>query len=186
MRCLHSSETQILPEGSLIRFNCISLILQGEYDIYRRDGMVVLAGQGPSVLGLAECIQERGHHYVVTRGKCRVITLSMLKASKIMDEENLWYGATAILSWYLQLLAARDEQISGVDLYTIVRNKILELNDFDAALRDHINVTGFIHERSYISRSMINQILSDLKKGEYIDIHRGRLKSILKNLPEKY
>jgi len=54
---------------------------------------------------------------------------------------------------------------------------------------DSINNEGvavFITKRTGISRSYVYQILSDLKKGGYITMHRGKLISINRDLPDGY
>ncbi|WP_337242198.1 helix-turn-helix domain-containing protein, partial [Proteus faecis] len=48
-----------------------------------------------------------------------------------------------------------------------------------------INIYDYIQEYTNLARSTIIKILSDLKKGQYIVVEKGRLIS-LTNLPEKY
>ncbi|MRS13502.1 hypothetical protein GJV06_01115 [Enterobacteriaceae bacterium RIT691] len=48
------------------------------------------------------------------------------------------------------------------------------------------SLAGFILKRTKISRSYLFKILSSLKEGGYIEIHNGKLTSILKELPKNY
>ena len=47
-------------------------------------------------------------------------------------------------------------------------------------------IAAFILQRTNLSRAQVFRILSDLKKGEYITIEKGRLMSINKALPNDY
>ena len=74
----------------------------------------------------------------------------------------------------------------GVDSYLMVRTLLMELADYPEAYRQQINVLSFIQRRTNLSRSRIMSILSELRKGDYILIHRGVLKTITHPLPAHF
>ncbi|MDF3573418.1 helix-turn-helix domain-containing protein, partial [Enterobacter cloacae] len=59
------------------------------------------------------------------------------------------------------------------------------INDLTVHQQRDINVYDYIQEYTNLARSTIIKILSDLKKGQYIVVEKGRLLN-LTALPEKY
>ncbi|MBU5540769.1 helix-turn-helix domain-containing protein, partial [Pluralibacter sp. S10_ASV_43] len=65
------------------------------------------------------------------------------------------------------------------------REFLYEINDLIVQQQRDINVYDYIQEYTNLARSTIIKILSDLKKGQYIVVEKGRLLN-LTALPEKY
>lgn len=175
-----------IKPGTLIPMNMINLIIEGEFDIYRQDGIILTTGRAPSVIGLAECLRKNGHHYTVARTGCKIITLPREEGLDILDQQGLWRYVSEFLAWQIILLAVRDEQLSNVDAYSMIRNKILELAMLPGAQTEKINMVTYIEERTSLSRSFIHGILSELRKGNYITTEKGRLLAVTKPIPLKY
>jgi CRP-like cAMP-binding protein len=66
-----------------------------------------------------------------------------------------------------------------------VREFLIEINELIVQHQRDINIYDYIQEYTNLARSTIIKILSDLKKGQYIVVEKGRLLS-LSALPEKY
>lgn len=67
----------------------------------------------------------------------------------------------------------------------MIRSLLIEMsNEPDEIIRNY-SIEKYISERCYLGRSGIMKILSDLRKGGYVEIKRGKLIKIIK-LPEKY
>jgi CRP-like cAMP-binding protein len=62
---------------------------------------------------------------------------------------------------------------------------LLEINELIVHHQRDINIYDYIQEYTSLARSTIIKILSDLKKGNYIQVEKGRL-MYLSALPEKY
>ena len=92
---------------------------------------------------------------------------------------------TKILSWYICLLSKRDDVLVARSAYSVVREFLLEINELIVHHQRDINVYDYIQEYTNLARSTIIKILSDLKKGQYIVIDKGRLINMTA-LPEKY
>lgn len=69
--------------------------------------------------------------------------------------------------------------------YSVVREFLIEINELIVDHQRDINIYDYIQEYTNLARSTIIKILSDLKKGQYIVVEKGRLIS-LTSLPEKY
>ncbi|MFU0892663.1 helix-turn-helix domain-containing protein, partial [Kluyvera sichuanensis] len=57
--------------------------------------------------------------------------------------------------------------------------------DWDEDIRSRMGVLSYIQQRTRISRSVIAEVLSALRKGEYIEMEKGKLVSITR-LPTHY
>ncbi|QLK63752.1 hypothetical protein GE278_23190 (plasmid) [Enterobacteriaceae bacterium Kacie_13] len=59
----------------------------------------------------------------------------------------------------------------------------LELNQYPFEKRIKISVANYILDRSNLARSGVMKILAALRVGEFVDIQRGKLISVLKKFP---
>lgn len=90
-----------------------------------------------------------------------------------------------MLAWYICLLSKRDDVLVARSAYSVVREFLIEINELIVDHQRDINIYDYIQEYTNLARSTIIKILSDLKKGQYIVVEKGRLIS-LTTLPEKY
>ncbi|CDL35783.1 FIG00510151: hypothetical protein [Enterobacter hormaechei] len=82
-------------------------------------------------------------------------------------------------------MSKRDDVLVARSAYSVVREFLYEINDLTVHQQRDINVYDYIQEYTNLARSTIIKILSDLKKGQYIVVEKGRLLN-LTALPEKY
>lgn len=107
-------------------------------------------------------------------------------AVNILNEKNLWQEMAHILTQRLMVLSMRERELLGGDSYQMVRILLMELAVYSETYRRQINVLRFIQRRTNLSRSRIMSILSELRKGGYIIIHRGVLMTIAQPLPANF
>ena len=107
-------------------------------------------------------------------------------AVEILNAQNLWQEMAHVLAQRLMVLSMRSQEMMGVDSYLMVRTLLTELADYPEAYRRQINVLSFIQRRTNLSRSRIMSILSELRKGGYITVHRGVLRTIAHPLPAHF
>lgn len=168
------------------QFQQVLLIRSGQFDIYRRDDLLMMTCSAAYILGVSEYLVGAGHHYVLARGRCSALSISGEEMTQRLTQQGLWHDMVHMLSWQIQLIAARDEQLSCVDAYTIVRNKIIEYSQMPDSVRDTTALVTFIRQRTFLSQSMIHQFIADLKKGGFITVSKGRLIEIKKKIPLAY
>jgi hypothetical protein len=82
-------------------------------------------------------------------------------------------------------VSKRDDVLVARSAYSVVREFLLEINELIVHHQRDINVYDYIQEYTSLARSTIIKILSDLKKGQYIVVEKGRLLNMT-TLPEKY
>jgi CRP-like cAMP-binding protein len=82
-------------------------------------------------------------------------------------------------------MSKRDDVLVARSAYSVVREFLLEIHELITNHNRDINIYDYIQEYTNLARSTIIKILSDLKKGDYIVVEKGKLVS-LSALPERY
>lgn len=124
-------------------------------------------------------------HYILAETRCLGRVVSLTDFTEVINEQSLWHDVTHILAHRLMFMSARSKEMIGVDSYIKVRALLIEIWAYPEAYRSQINVLNFVQRRTALSRSRILKILSELKKGGYIDIEIGKLQALNK-LPLAY
>lgn len=190
------AETFLLPRNRRLPIfdisvkPCIYIMTEGRFAISRNsDGLYLTSINSPLVLGLAmmfeEVLSQERRHALFSETECRGYKVPAEEAIKKITMLSLWPDVATILAYFLELLVDRDENLIGVNAYSMVRYNLIKIIEYSKSERMNINVEKFIHQHTRLSRSGIMKILSDLRFGGYIDMDRGRLISI-NNLPENY
>ncbi|HCM3123872.1 winged helix-turn-helix transcriptional regulator [Klebsiella aerogenes] len=170
----------------------IVLLESGIFSICRSDrGLNVLSVFAPSLAGLIDSygvtydVPTRPEHFLIAETECRGRAVSLADFIKVTDECNLWHDVARFLAYRLMVMNVRDRELVGVDSYLKVRALLIEIAAYNDEYRQSINVLNFIQRRTGISRSRTMKLLSELRKGGYINIDGGRLLGI-KKLPLAY
>ncbi|HEY3588773.1 MAG TPA: helix-turn-helix domain-containing protein [Buttiauxella sp.] len=162
------------------------LFKEGEFKFIRAsDGLVLSSGRGEMIYGLVECLRPRGGWYMKVEEPCMARVINAEEAFEVFTKQQLWEPVANLLAWFVQIFSLRDEHLVGVPAYVMIRNKLLELNSQPAELRREVNVADFIQMRTQLARSTIMAILGELRRGDYIEIKRGKLVAI-RHLPKDY
>ncbi|MGK9175294.1 helix-turn-helix domain-containing protein [Yokenella regensburgei] len=182
-----------LPENTLLTFKNINpnevaiFLQQGEIAISRKYNDVLLGiAQGPFINGLSTSMIARPVEYVyTTQSICTGYYLPSEKVLTILEDNQLWREAFAWLTWWHRLAESRDSQLIGSSTYDQIRSTLLTMADWDETLRSRIGVMYYIQRRTGISRSVIAEVLSALRKGNYIEMYKGKLLKV-NRLPYEY
>ncbi|MEY7845334.1 helix-turn-helix domain-containing protein [Klebsiella africana] len=159
---------------------------------HAENNMVISTIFSPSLFGLIDGygvfdgIPEKHHCSLFAETNLQGRWIAHQAAAEILSKQNLWQEMAHILAQRLMVLSMRSQEMVGVDSYLMVRTLLMELADYPEAYRQQINVLSFIQRRTNLSRSRIMSILSELRKGDYILIHRGVLKTIAHPLPAHF
>ncbi|MGB7800883.1 helix-turn-helix domain-containing protein [Buttiauxella sp.] len=175
-------------EISAIRDNEKSLYIftEGYFSVIRSiDGLVLSSARGELVFGIAECMRPRDGWFLKVEENCTARVVPAEQAFAIFTQQQLWETVASLLSWFIQIYSLREEHLVGVPAYVMVRNKLIELYSQSPDFRGNINVADFIQERTQLARSTIMAILGELRRGDYVEIKRGKLVAV-KHLPKEY
>jgi CRP-like cAMP-binding protein len=172
--------------------NRIVLLESGIFSFCRSDSRLhVLSAFAPSLVGLVDSygvtynVPTRPEHILIAETECRGRAVSLPDFIKVADECDLWHDVARILAYRLMVMNVRDRELVGVDSYLKVRALLIEIWAYADEYRQSINVLNFIQRRTGISRSRTMKLLSELRRGGYINIDGGRLLDV-KKLPMAY
>lgn len=164
----------------------IHIIVSGEVEFRREsDELCMFTVTGQCVFGLSAIFYQSAHMYGLVCANTVVRSIKKEAFAQLMTEKKLWPELTKVLSWYICLLSKRDDVLVARSAYSVVREFLYEINELIVHQQRDINIYDYIQEYTNLARSTIIKILSDLKKGQYIVVEKGRLLN-LTTLPEKY
>lgn len=164
----------------------IYIIVSGEVEFRREsDELCMFSASGPCIYGLSSMFFHSSNMYCLIRSNTVVRSIPKDEFTQLISENNLWKDLTRLLSWYIILMSKRDDVLVARSAYSVVREFLYEINELKVNHQRDINVYDYIQEYTNLARSTIVKILSDLKKGKYIVVEKGRLLN-LTHLPEKY
>lgn len=145
----------------------------------------------PTVVGLIDCyssfydIKDRPRNYLRADIKCEGFFVSTDTFLEYADKYSLWHDFAKILAHRLMYASIREKEMVGVNSYNKICSLLQELDKYPSDYRQQINIQTFIESRCNVSRSQTMKILSELRKGNYIEIKSGVLIKINK-LPKAY
>lgn len=164
----------------------IYIILNGEVEFRRTsDELCMFTLQGQCIFGVATIFYDTNLVYGIARSDTVVRVIRKEDFQHLITQNALWPELTKVMAWYICLLSKRDDVLVARSAYAVIREFLLEINDLIIHQKRDINVYDYIQEYTNLARSTIIKILSDLKKGQYIVVEKGRLLGIT-TLPEKY
>jgi hypothetical protein len=160
---------------------------EGSIILHREtDELLMELVSAPTLLGLANIFQATPIKYrLVTQTDCQGFTVPAHLASEIIEKNRLWQQACHWTSYVVRGFERRDSRFIGTTTYSQIRGTLLIMDSWSFDLRARIGVISFIQKRTKISRSVIAEILSALRKGNYIEMDKGKLVSVGR-LPTSY
>lgn len=116
---------------------------------------------------------------------CQGFWLTASRAKALLNQGSLWYELSIWLSYLAFYLKQRECDLLGSNNYCIVRSMLIRMQRIRPEVRQKLGVLEFIQQRSKISRTVIAEILCELRKGNYIEMNKGKLIQI-NRLPANY
>ncbi|RJT23770.1 helix-turn-helix domain-containing protein [Buttiauxella izardii] len=166
----------------LIYFFCEgSIVLHRE-----KDDVLMEIVSAPTLIGLANVLHKSHIKYrITTQSDCQGFSLLASQAFEIIEKNKLWQHVCHWTTYLLRSLEQRDANFVGASTYSQIRATLLMMDSWNPELRASTGVINFVQKRTKISRSVIAEILSALRKGNYIEMDKGKLKSV-NRLPNSY
>ncbi|WP_313081629.1 helix-turn-helix domain-containing protein [Atlantibacter sp.] len=159
----------------------------GFLDIWRENNDIhVELLSAPVLLNLSgDLIPSTLHYKIVTKSNCTGFCLPVSRAMDIVEKEGLWKSFCHWQTYQMRCFEWRDAQFIGTTTYAQIRSTLLTMASWDKELRSQIGVINYIQTHTHISRSVIAEMLSALRKGNYIEMQKGKLIAVHK-LPLNY
>ncbi|MEL4012843.1 helix-turn-helix domain-containing protein [Dryocola clanedunensis] len=164
----------------------VFILHKGSVGLYRsRDSMVLNSESSPFIFGFSNQISDPDYLFMRTQEPSTISYLPLSEANKIVEKNDLWKDLAFLLVYTAARVYEHCSSISQPTSYEIIKYQLLELMKESDEIRNNTTAAGYIKSRTFLSRSGIMRILSELKVGGYIQIERGVLTKII-HLPKKY
>ncbi|MEX5383801.1 helix-turn-helix domain-containing protein [Cronobacter muytjensii] len=164
----------------------IVAIQRGSLSMHRiMDSLTMIESTKPQLLGISYNNHFSQHFTIKAETACKALIIPRSEFEAVIEGQHLWRELLQVVSWYYDVLYWKSYHFLGRQSYTLIRNCLIELAAKNEREREEINACDFIRSKTNLSQSYILKVFSDLRKGDYVDISRGRLKAI-NRLPERY
>lgn len=163
------------------------LFKQGALSLLRAsDRLVTVTVHEPHIFGVAEIFQPLRAHILRAETPSELLRIDAERAAAIFTANNLWMSATQVLAYHTAYMSYRDTLVLQQRTYAVIRNHLLDMMLLAEETRQKTTILEYIQDRTHLSRSSILNVLSALKKGDYIDFIRGGYLVNIKHLPENF
>ncbi|WP_449545083.1 helix-turn-helix domain-containing protein [Lelliottia amnigena] len=163
------------------------LFIEGALSILRAsDGLLIVTVYESHLFGIAEMIQPTHGHILRAETESTILRVDAQKAAEIFREQGLWEDVAALLSYHTAYLFYRDALVVQQRTYSVIRSHLQEMILLPEDARMRTSILDYIQERTLLSRSSVLNVLSALKKGNYISFQRGGYLLDMRDLPEAF
>lgn len=163
------------------------LFIEGALSILRAsDGLLIVTVYESHLFGIAEMIQPTHGHILRAETESTILRVDAQQAAEIFREQGLWEDVAALLSYHTAYLFYRDALVVQQRTYSVIRSHLQEMILLPDDARMRTSILDYIQERTLLSRSSVLNVLSALKKGNYISFQRGGYLLDMRDLPEAF
>lgn len=168
----------------LFKQDNVIIIIEGEWGLQRHSDRILLGQMsGAYVVFLLPELNYSDLEFT-DDSRFSYVICNRSDFYSFISDCNLWEDLYYIMHYTASILNIKLQIMLSCDLYSVIKYYLREI-DNNPALKGQVNVCDYITRRSGFSKSGTMMILSELKKGNYIDIERGRLMKI-KSLPSGF
>lgn len=184
------TERLIVEKGDVIHYyraetRYCYLLMNGSVALHRRgDGIILNSESAPFVLGVSNQLTH-GHMYIRALETAEIGVLSLAAFNQVIAKDSLWEHFSRLLMYSASRVYEHCAMISQLSAYDIICTQLVELMNEPESIREHTTAANYIKSRTWLSRSGIMRILSELRIGGYIVMQKGVLQEI-RHLPLKY
>lgn len=162
------------------------LLLEGSATLYRRgDGMILNSEKAPFLLGVSSLRAQPEHLYVRATPDAKLSRLPTERLHLLLQRENMWESLCYLIIYTASRVYENCALNSQLSSYEIIKIQLQELMQEPERVRMNVTAANYIQNRTYLSRSGVMKILSQLREAECITLNRGVLLGI-NRLPQKY
>lgn len=162
------------------------LLESGSISLNRRgDGMVLNSEKSPFIMGVSNQSAYGDRLYVRALEKSELTRLPLERFNLLVQKYSLWESTCALLIYTSSRIFEHCTMIAKMSSYDIVKFQLNQLMNESPSFRTNITAATYIKERTYLSRSSIMRIISDLKSAGLLSMEKGVLIE-LKQLPPRY
>ncbi|AJR00840.1 MULTISPECIES: helix-turn-helix domain-containing protein [Hafnia] len=141
--------------------------------------------RAPALVGIV------GYYYPERAGRffaeidCSGYCISAKRAIELINLNNLWPDTVNYLTYLIKKLLEHEMTMSSGSSYSAICYLLRQLENEPESVRGKISVLQYLYKRTGYSKSIISLVISELKKGRYIETKKSHLVKI-NHLPEKF
>ncbi|POT24967.1 Crp/Fnr family transcriptional regulator [Citrobacter freundii] len=147
--------------------------------------MVLNSERSPFIMGVSNQSAYGDRLYIRALEKSVLIRLPLERFNLLVEKFVLWESTCALLIYTSSRIFEHCTMIVQMSSYDIIKFQLNQLMHESPGFRANITAANYIKERTYLSRSNIMRIISDLRSAGLLTIEKGVLVE-LKSLPPKY
>lgn len=160
------------------------LVEEGMVSAFRkRDDLLMWNANGLVIIGISQLFCSTNAYYFKVKNGQSIYNIEHKLAREIIENNHLWYNVSALLDYYIRIFNTRDAALVNKSSYDTIREKIMEYDLL--GLNESNRIAPYILDTTLLSKSIVYKIVSDLHKGGYLFLSKGKA-TILKELPKKY
>ncbi|MCD1125448.1 helix-turn-helix domain-containing protein [Jinshanibacter sp. LJY008] len=163
----------------------IYCIQEGFFGIYMNEERLLTFYEGPALLGLTNLYAPPTYFYIKPGQNITVNALTIEDARKVIAEKGLYESVNYVLANNMTEYYRVFAKTINPNNYAFIRLLLIELAQSSDEIKNSVTVASYIIKRSWLSRSYVMMVLSELRKGDYITMNNGKLMSIT-TLPERF
>ncbi|MBB1199522.1 hypothetical protein EGM70_04290 [Enterobacteriaceae bacterium 89] len=163
------------------------LLHEGIAGIYREFDHLLLGHlNAPFVFSFNLLESMQGHHiYLKVRTKAVYELIPQQEVMACVEQKQLWQSIAYVQAHIINLLFSLPTGYAGQNSYRLICQTLTALMQEQQTIRENMSAADYIQERTLLSRAGIHNVLSALKKGNYIQVANGRLMDI-RYFPDKF
>lgn len=142
--------------------------------------------QAPAIIGLIGSPLRINGFKLVAEERSEIYSLPRESAIALIDEHGLLLDALNYCAYITDVEYKYSDRLINKTSYEMVCSLLQELALYPEEKRLKISVAQFIIDRTHMGRSGMMRILSELRKGGYVNIVYGRLMSLGKPFPKVF
>lgn len=154
----------------------IYFLAKGSACMYSSEnGLIIKNFFAPVIINLENIKQLNIDFFIRCNSDVTMHVMSNQDTVELFDTKKLWSFAFDILSRNLKVCYLRDKFIRQPTTRDTIIEYIKYIWAFDEQQRNSISLYNYIMSRTYISRSSIHKIFSELERKGFITLRRGVL-----------
>lgn len=168
--------------------NTLRLVIMeaGFFSLYRTEDKSFIAYQkAPSIMGFTAMFTNEINFYIKAEMDSIVTFVDIDSAMIKIKENDLWEALTFNMVYLFSRAIGRDQIMHNTSSYQRIKSTIIEYDSLPKEIKEELTLSGYIINRTSLSRSLIMNTLSSLNQYGYIIIERGKLIDI-NTLPDDY
>jgi len=152
-----------------------------------KDEIVMSSLPAPNIAGFANesTSAKNSALFIEAISECEVASICTEDARKLVSDYNAWELMVEHLTKVSNILFTHYVMMTASSAYEIIRYHLIDLMSQPLEIRNSVSAVTYILQRTRLSKNSVMKVLAQLKKGGYIKLENGLLKSVNK-LPLKY